>query len=337
MKIKKQWRYHILLAIFLLIMYLVKDYVYGGKQEVLRNIKPPILWFLLTYFLVSIGIYFLNFKVVCPKYLKKDTIFQFSLAIILLIGLFAGVRFLLEEVIVFQITGFHNYYDSKRTLHYYLFDNTYFAIKPILYSTLFYVTVNFIKAKARDKAELDLLKTQISPHFLFNTLNAFYVELIDDKPNTAKDIHKLSELLRYLTYESQKDVVSLDSEIKFLRDYLHFYKKRFEDNFSVGFKVTGEVKNRQIPSLILVHFIENIIKHGVVNDKINPATINLNIESRFLELSTENKILESKKLMAFGIGTKNVKHRLCTLFGSDYELEYKREAPYFKTYLRIPI
>ncbi len=337
MHIKRLWTYHLLLAIFLFITFLIEEYIAGGGQGAMENFRPPNLWFLLTFFSISAATYLLNFKVVCPKYLKKNALYQFVLAVGVLILLFTGVRFLLEEVLVFRLTGFHNYYDYSRRVHYYVFDNSYNAIKPILYSTLLYVTINFIKAKAHERAELDLLKSQISPHFLFNTLNAFYVELIDDKPDTARDVHRLSELLRYVTYESQKDVVSLKGEIRFLRDYLHFYNKRFENNFSVDFKVTGAIGNGRIPSLILVHFVENLVKHGIVNDKDNPASIHIKIQPQYLLLNTENKILESKKLMESGIGTKNIRQRLSTLFGSDYELEYNNEPPYFKTYLKIPI
>lgn len=335
MKLKKEWKYHITLATFLLIMDLLEDYVAGGKQEILFFFEP--LGLSLTFYTVSIGIYLINFKVVCPKYLKKNKTYQFIIAIIILIGVFTGVRFLLEEVILFQITGLHNYHETSRRLSYYIFDNSYYAIKPILYSTLVYLAMKFMEAKDHNKAELDHLKSQISPHFLFNTLNVFYVELIDDKPETAKDIHKLSELLRYVIYDSQKDFVSLNDEIKFLEGYIHFFNKRFESDFSVDFQVSGKIKNQQIPSLILIHFIENLFKHGIINDKNNPAAIHINIAEQFVELTTKNKILTSEKFMESGIGTKNVKRRLSALFNSNYELVYNNKSLYFNTYLKMPL
>ena len=75
----------------------------------------------------------------------------------------------------------------------------------------------------------------------------------------------------------------------------------------------------------------------MVNDKNNPATIHINIDDRYVELTTNNKVLTSEKFMESGIGTNNVKRRLATLFNSDYELEYNNKEPYFNTYLKMPI
>ena len=337
MRITKEWTYHIVLAIFLLIMDFFGDYVVGGKQELLNNFKPEYLGLLLSFYFVSASIYLINFKFVCPKYLKKNRVHQFVFVALGLVGLFVLLRYVLEEVILFQITGFHNYYDHSRRLYFYVFDNSFYAIKPILYSTLIYLAIKFIGINDHNQAELNLLKSQISPHFLFNTLNAFYVDLIDEKPETANDIHKLSELLRYVTYDSQKDLLPLKHEIKFLKDYIHFFKKRFENEFSVEFKVSGEVKNQEIPSLILIHFIENLFKHGIVNDKTNPASIHINIQDHYIELTTKNKILTSEKFMESGIGTYNVKRRLSALFNSNYTLVYNNKMSYFNTYLKMPL
>lgn len=337
MSIKKEWKYHLTLASLLVVMESFEDFVLGGKQAFLKNFELQIFWLIITFYVPYIIIYFINFKIVCPTYLKKIKIIQFLVSVVLMVLLFAGIRYLLQEVLLFNITGIHNYYEDSRRLSYYLFDNTYYAIKPILYSTLIYLAITFMETKDHNRAELDLLKSQISPHFLFNTLNAFYVELIDDKPDTAKDIHKLSELLRYVTYDSQKDFVLLSDEIKFLKDYIHFFNKRFENDFSVDFQVSGDVKSQQIPSLILIHFIENLFKHGVINDKNNPATIQIDIDDQFVVLTTKNKILTSEKFMESGIGTNNVKRRLSALFNSNYELLYKDEMPYFNTYLKMPL
>ncbi|WP_299667242.1 sensor histidine kinase [uncultured Polaribacter sp.] len=337
MNIKKEWKYHIVLGAFLIVMELFQDLVLGGKKQLLENFVPEVFLFKATFFITAISIYFINFKIVCPRYIKKEKSIQFLIAVTFMLLLFAGIRYVLEEIILFHSIGIHNYYEPSRRLYFYVFDNSYYAIKPILYSTLVYLAIKLLETRDYNKAELDFLKSQISPHFLFNTLNAFYVELIDDKPETAKDIHKLSELLRYVTYDSQKDVVFLANEIKFLKEYIHFFQKRFEDDFSVDFQTTGEVKNQQIPALILVHFIENLFKHGVVNDKNNPASIKLQIDEQYITLTTKNKTLSSEKFMESGIGTQNIKRRLLTLFNTNYQLVYCDKTPYFSTYLKMPV
>ncbi|WP_210197498.1 sensor histidine kinase [Aquimarina sp. U1-2] len=200
-----------------------------------------------------------------------------------------------------------------------------------------YLVLQLIEDKDLNKAELDLLKSQISPHFLFNTLNAFYVELLDDKPKVAKDILRLSELLRYVTYDSKQDFISLQSEVHFLKDYIHFFNKRFEKELSIQFLITGNIQNQRIPSLVLIHFVENLFKHGVVNDKNNPAQILLTITDKQLTLKTKNKILSSEKYMDSGIGTENIKRRLNAMFNTGYTMNSKTEKNYFTTYLKIPI
>ncbi len=322
-----------------------EDYAIGGKQRFLRNFQPPYFWLIVTFYITSVIVYFINFKIVCPALLPKNKIVQFCFAVLVLIGLFAGIRFLIQEVVLYKLTGYHNYFEESKRLTYYLVDNSYYAIKPILYSTVIYLIIEFIKSKERvfdmqlahSRAELDLLKSQISPHFLFNTLNAFYVELIEDKPDTARDIHKLSELLRYVTYESKQDFILLQKEVDFLEDYIYFFNKRFEKELAVNFQVEGDIEDQKIPSLVLIHFVENLFKHGVVNDKKHPADIKIRIEDGFVTLTTRNKFIASEKYMESGIGMENVKRRLTVAFGLDHELKYTADTTYFSTYLKIPV
>lgn len=343
MEFKKIWKYHLLIAVFIIALDFFGDYVYKGKKGLFNNFEYANL--VLVFYLVFFSTYFLNFYVLCPKTLKKKKVYKFIIGVIFLFMFFIALRYLLEEVILYQITGFHNYSETSRSLGYYSFDNTYFASKPILYSTILYLFFQFNENKNKihqleldhKKAEVSYLKSQISPHFLFNTLNAFYVELIDDKPKTAKDIHKLSELLRFVTYESQEDYISLKSELKFLEDYIYFYYKRFESELFVDFNVTGLVEIQQIPSLILIHFVENVFKHGIINEKANPAKINIHISEKYLELTTENKYSVSEKYTSLGIGSTNIERRLTVLYNTDYTLTYSDKNDYFSTYLKIPI
>ena len=337
MHLKKEWKYHLILAIILIGLNFFE--VLGNKEEfnALKNLETTFVWFKSTFFISSVAIYFINFKIICPNFLKKGYLVWFFLLAISLIPVFAGIRFLLEEIIVFKIKGIHNYYEESRRIWYYLRDNSYYSIPPILYSTMVYLVLKLVEDKDLSKAELDLLKSQISPHFLFNTLNAFYVELIDEKPKVAKDIYKLSELLRYVTYDSKQDFVSLQRDIDFLKDYIHFFNMRYEKELAVNFSIKGNIQQQQIPSLVLIHFVENLFKHGVVNDKEKPAKINIEVLEDYLILETSNMILSSEKYMDSGIGTDNVKRRLKGIFNTDYELDYTTEGSFFHTFLKIPI
>ena len=259
--------------------------------------------------------------------------------------LFASVRYVLDEIIFKYFTGTGNYYGKSLELQFYFFDNLSNVIKTILYSTIIFLIFRFIKAKNKifqlqlnhKKAELSFLKSQISPHFLFNTLNTFYSELMMTQPETAKDILKLSELLRYVTYESSSEFIELKKEIAFIKDYIYFYKKRFENELFVSFNIIGTVGEQKIASLVLMHFIENVFKHGVLNDKECEAHIEIKITDSDIYITTNNKFETSMKYMDSGIGVENLKRRLETVYNNKYTLEYSSKNSYFKSYLKLPL
>jgi len=346
MEVKGKWKFHVALGVFTLLLSYLADYGVGGVELVLNNFTGKRMELLATFYLTSIIIYFTNFKLVSPFLLtKRKNIGFFLLAIVLLSISFALLRYLLEEIILFNVTGTHNYYKEALSIKYYIFDNFHWALKPILYSTIMYLIIRFIESKdeinqlklEQKNAEYSFLKSQMSPHFLFNTLNTFYTELIDSQPETAKGIHKLSELLRYVTYESKNDFVLLSSEIKFVNNYIYFYEKRYEKELQVKFTVVGEASVSKVPSLILIHFIENLFKHGVVNDSNNPATIHLEIMADKLELITKNSIQSSEKYSDSGIGKENVNRRLNSIFGDNFSVDYKIEEELFVSKLIMPL
>jgi sensor histidine kinase YesM len=343
---RKYWKYHLTLALALIALEFLERYFFNGIEGVLRNFTGRVASLKTTFFSTGILIYILNYKYVCPNFFQVNSILKTLLGISLLIIIFSSVRFLLEEIILYNITGRNNYNIENLTVFRYVGDNYFYAIKPILYSTIiFFVISNKEKREltfqleiAKSKAELDLLKSQISPHFLFNTLNSFYVELIDEKPSTANDIHRLSQLLRHVIYDSKNDFISLKKEINFLKDYVHFFRKRYEDNLYVNFNLNGNLEDKKIPTLVLINFIENLFKHGIVDNKDEIAEINISIEDDTLTLYTKNKTNESDKLMNSGIGNKNVKKRLDILYpNQEYSLQFSNKNSCFESTLKLPI
>ena len=189
----------------------------------------------------------------------------------------------------------------------------------------------------RQKAELDVLKMQLEPHFIFNTLNVFYTELVDTQPETAKGIHKLSELLRHITYDAQKDYISLEKEIKFIQDYIYLYEKRFENNLYLDFQIRGSIGQQKIASLILIHFVENIFKHGDINNEKSPVKIHIDVTSDELMMHTENKLANVKNYSTAGIGRNNLQKRLTLLYADEYEYKYSEVDNLYTSYLKIPL
>ncbi|MGB3775353.1 MAG: histidine kinase [Leeuwenhoekiella sp.] len=287
----------------------------------------------------------MNFYVVCPYTLKKKSYVKFLAGIILLIVIFGQIRYLLEEVILFQFTGNHNYYEVSRQFIFYTVDNSYLAIKGILYSTLLYIFYTYLTDQNRvhqleldyKKAELTFLKSQLEPHFLFNTLNTFYTELIDNQPNTAKDIHKLCDLLRYVTYEAEQEMMPLKKEIKFIEDYIYLHRKRFEDTLFLDYSLEGEIHAQIVPPLVFIHFVENIFKHGIINDKRNPAKISITITNKEVVVTTENLISRSEKYNHSGIGKENLRRRLFAIYQESFVFQSNEKDGIFTTLLKLPL
>lgn len=307
---------------------------------------PHALLLTLTYSLSFFTVYSINYYYILPKLLDTKKIFLFTSSVILMIFVFAGIRFILEEVILFYYININNYNLQQNDIFFiYLTDSFIYAFKACLYSTTVYLLFKHNENKDKlhhlklknQQAQLAILKAQISPHFLFNTLNNFYIELYDNNPETANDILKLSELLRYVTYETSADFISLEKEIQFIKDYLYFYKRRYENDFHVYLNINGHSKNHKIPSLILIHFIENVCKHGVINDKNRPAKIEINIKEKYIEIHTENSINTAEKYMESGIGTENIQKRLNVIFKDNFILNYTENNTTFKAYLKLPL
>ncbi|GFD80876.1 hypothetical protein KUL118_37380 [Tenacibaculum sp. KUL118] len=263
-----------------------------------------------------------------------------------MVFVFAGIRFLLEEILSPILFNINNYNINNQSIVFtYFFDSFIFSFKASLYSTLVYLFFRYRENKNKlhlleikhQQAQLTTLKSQISPHFLFNVLNGFYIELYDEQPETANDILKLSHLLRYVTYETSENFVFLENEIQFLNDYLHFFKRRYESNFYVSFTIHGTPKNHKIPSLILINFIENVCKHGVINNPNKPANINITIDDISLVVTTENHTNTSEKYMETGIGTENIRKRLEVLYNDNFLLTFQQSNNIFNAYLQFPL
>jgi two-component system LytT family sensor kinase len=341
---KKQWYFHLAVVLTIVLMDLFSDYVYGGSDKFLSNFHLPLNYNRLIIYVATFTTYALNFFFVCPFTLRKKQYLRFAVGIVLLIVFFGRVRYLFEEVILYHFTGKHNYFEESRKFLFYTFDNSYFAVKGILYSTLVYFFFEYAINQHRiynleldyNKAELSLLKSQLEPHFLFNTLNAFYTDLIDEKPKIAKDILRLCQLLRYVTYEAGTDFMPLSKEISFIEDYIYLHRKRFEDTLFLDYTIDGVVTDQRVPSLVFIHFVENIFKHGVVTNKEFPARINITVTKDFISMETSNKISSAEQYTTSGIGKENLERRLSAIFKKDYVLQYDQTSDIFTTILKLP-
>ncbi|QDW20524.1 histidine kinase [Flavobacterium sp. KBS0721] len=344
MKLKIPFYYHILLFLGLFITFYLWDI--GVSNRKLESVFSIMYFFFNSGFLLSIFIvYLLNFYTFCDWFLNKKRMLWYFLSIPVSLLIFAGVRYFLQEVVVFEITGIHNYGEETRKIGYYIRDNFFFGLPSVILSALNYLFWQFQDANKQNqelllenkKAQLQMLKSQVSPHFLFNTLNSFYSQLILKDDIMASDILVLSDLLRYVITETEKDEVLLSNEIQFVQNYIHLQQKRFEDQLCLDFEIEGNYATEKILSSALIHFIENVFKHAKLNNPDEKAIISIKIKGNFLELSTFNYNVGGENYSSTGIGFENLTKRLEYTYKDQFILEKTAENNTFKTYLKIPL
>ena len=198
--------------------------------------------------------------------------------------------------------------------------------------------------KEQMETQLLFLRNQVSPHFFFNTLNNIYSLALERSPKTPDVILKLSEVMRYLLYETKNKRKSLESELKCIKSYLELEKLRHNDNLEIDMNINGDLKDKSIAPLLLLPFIENAFKHGA-NKNIGKVKIKIDfmVEDDFLYFSISNpkpaKNIYNKKENSFGgIGLMNIKKRLALGYKKeDYKLEINDGDPLFMVNLKIRV
>ncbi len=185
-------------------------------------------------------------------------------------------------------------------------------------------------------AELSFLKSQVNPHFLFNTLNNIYSMAMTKNENTAPSIMKLSNIMRYVTDEAGQDYVSLDSEVECMRDYIDLQRLRLGTKMNVDFSVTGNTTDKKIAPLILMTFVENVFKYGISSHEPSDIIIKLSADEHNLTFFCQNKLFETKRNMdRTGIGISNARQRLQHLYPNKYFLHISTGKGLFTVQLTI--
>jgi len=191
----------------------------------------------------------------------------------------------------------------------------------------------------KTKAELQLLKAQVHPHFLFNTLNNIYYFTLSGSPKAPEMINKLSGLLHYILNECNQPLIPLQKEINMVRDYMALEKIRYgEMNMTIGIQEEGSEK--LIAPLLLIPFVENSFKHGTSKMLAHPwVKLQVIIENNMLHFSVANsRPPEAETQLKKGnIGLKNVKKRLELLYPGTHELNIVSKPESFFVYLKVQL
>jgi two-component system LytT family sensor kinase len=194
-----------------------------------------------------------------------------------------------------------------------------------------------IRAEAdKVNAELSVLKAQINPHFLFNTLNNIYSMAVSKSDHTPTAIMKLSNILRYVTDEVSQDFVPLRKEMDCAADYIDLQRMRLTDRIVIDYSVTGQLQGKQVAPLILMSFIENIFKYGISSHEPSVITIHLNAEDDKIIFYCRNRIFNADSgIERTGIGIANARQRLQHLYPDRHELTITNDGQHHTVALTL--
>lgn len=293
---------------------------------------------LATYIYVYLTIPYLLLK---RKYLLFVLASIASLALIALLQRFLVFNFLIPYNKVFDPTL--PFFDIYQIMHLIVDVNT-ITVLPIgaKLAQVWYENVIASKELERSKleAELNFLKNQVQPHFLFNTLNNLHGLIVAKSDKAEVLLLKLSDLLRYMLYQTNSNSNLLDSEIRHLKDYIEIEQLRYGNKVDVCFNVYGSLEGREIAPLILLPFVENCFKHGVLRATEQAwIRIDLSVSQSLIEVIIENSvptiIQPSSLIPPSGIGLQNVIRRLDIIYSGRYELKVNPSSDVYSVQLKL--
>ncbi len=202
--------------------------------------------------------------------------------------------------------------------------------------------INTIKKVQLEKqainSELVYLKTQINPHFLFNTLNNIHALVYTQAATAPEAVMRLSSLMRYMLYESNAATVPLSIELDYLKDYIGLQQLRYKANDVVEFQIDGDVEKCQIAPLLFIHLLENAYKHSPARLETGSIKVMVSVEKNSLVFNCENPIgnrTDNLLEEPGGIGLANVQKRLQLLYPEKHHLEINKTETHFSVQLKI--
>lgn len=307
------------------------------------------IWFIMIKHLIDVSfwiiIVYVNILYLIPRYLQNKRPLFYLLSLIFLIILISPIE-ISSLILLFK----RNAEDAK----YFVDNQIYLALINLfigLASTLYKILTDWLihqnerisLERQNLQSELKFLKSQINPHFFFNTLNSLYALTLKKSDLAPEIVLRLSEMMRYMLYESNEKKVTLEKEINYVKNYIELEKLRQGNKFDIKFDIKGDVNSQMIAPLMFIPFLENSFKHGLDNQiKSGFVNIDLDLNDVSVALAIENskppsipkKNLEKK---SGGIGLQNVKRRLKLLYPQRHKLNIEEKPNTFKVYLNIQL
>ena len=296
----------------------------------------------ISHYILFPAVFYFNYFFVLPRFYKTRQIIKAWACWMLLLIAFIFIRYVVQEILFLQWLGIRNYTEGT-SISYYIFDNIYFGGLLIVFSTLFWIVSDNISTQKekiilleeKKSAQLSFLKNQVNPHFIFNTLNNIYSLVSSGSDKALPSIEKLSQLMRYMYKDSEAEFVSLQNEKDYLDSFIDLQRIRLSKQESIQYIFEGSITDQKIAPLILIPFIENMFKHGILNQTEKPLIIKIIVRAKEIELQTSNYINTLHKDEASGIGLQNVQKRLSLLYPNNHTLTINNNGDLYICTLKI--
>src|SRR6056297_3213 len=334
------------------IFHLVLWIIFGLYLIIISN-DSPFSWFNISNVIIALVffafyVYFNAFYLI-PNFLKQRSVVTYFLLFFTSALILTPLRSLVYYLRVWGMADLQNEVLSSQWFTFLSF----LIVGGV--TTTAKIVINWVEDQRRMRelekenlqSELKFLRSQINPHFLFNTLNSLYALTLKKSDLAPEMLIRLSEIMRYMLYDCNEPKVLLDKEVKFMGSYVELERLRYGEDVEIDFKVEGGIQDQKIAPLLFIPFFENAFKHGLSN-RIGQGWISISFlfQEEMVTLLIENSVPEEKdqhmwvqksksKSDSSGIGLENIKRRLNLLYPDEHTLDIEKSPKQFKITLTI--
>ncbi|MDB4923042.1 sensor histidine kinase [Mucilaginibacter sp.] len=298
------------------------------------------------YLLIPVFCFYGAYLLVAPQIMVKKSYIKAILLAFLTLLFIVGFRYVIEFHFFLPVLGFDNYNDDHWTVTHYI-TNIFFYYFPsyFVYGLMYFFVEGWYKTRHRQQefekekaaAELTFLRSQLNPHFLFNSINDIYSLTYQQSEHAPAALLKLSEILRYMLREGREDTMPIQSEIKYLENVIELQRISTKGAACINFNIEGYIGSQKIATLLLIAFVENAFKHGVLSDPGQPVEIKLLATNEEIHFTVHNKKNRGQKDKTAGIGLNNVRRRLALIYPGRHNLTIDDQPEFYTVNLKLQL
>lgn len=338
MKIQRYYfAIHFIVWLFLLVVpYVTTDQVFESlnNESAVKYLQHSLV--LSTILLLM---FYFNYFFLIPRFLlnEKYLVYIVSLCLTIAVVFYLSVALFIYSDFNPKILAETNPYILK-IIPVIIINTIALWLLSVVFSILM-AAYNRLKETEKEKfsAQIASLKSQINPHFLFNTLNNIYATTIDSSPKAADMIDKLSDMMRYTMKETQQDYVQLEDEVNYINNFIALQRLRIDRSVKLKYSPLENIPTLKVAPMLLIPFIENAFKHGVNSEQKSSISIDVSVKKAELELRVvNNKVKVQKDIVEkSGLGIENTVHRLNLIYPSKHLLVINDSEKEFSVTLHI--